>query len=141
MSSLIGIGPLFTLALALGSVIAVAHGAAAVVLGVVAVPLTLLVCVALARSVATANIRLLTSRKGRDLAVLSGLVIAVGIQFVNFGAQRLGRAGGLSSLEPLADVVRWLPPASALGPWGPPPRARTGRRSASCWSRCSRWAP
>ncbi|MFD6276315.1 transporter [Streptomyces sp. NPDC060209] len=117
-ASLIGIGPLFTLALALGSVIAVAHGAAAAVFGVIAVPLTLLVCVALARSVATANIRLLTSRKGRDLAVLSGLVIAVGIQFVNFGAQRLGRAGGLSSLEPVADVVRWLPPASALGAVG-----------------------
>ncbi|MEU9063696.1 transporter [Streptomyces sp. NPDC048430] len=118
VASLIGIGPLFTLALAFGSVIAVAHGAAAVVFGVVAVPLTLLVCVALARSVATANIRLLTSRKGRDLAVLSGLAIAVGIQFVNFGAQRLGRAGGLSSLEPVADVVRWLPPASALGAVG-----------------------
>ncbi|MFJ6849219.1 transporter [Streptomyces sp. NPDC091271] len=118
VASLIGIGPLFTLALAFGSVIAVAHGAAAVVFGVVAVPLTLLVCVALARSVATANIRLLTSRKGRDLAVLSGLVIAVGIQFVNFGAQRLGRAGGLSSLEPVAEVVRWLPPASALGAVG-----------------------
>ncbi|MFC8226842.1 transporter [Streptomyces sp. NPDC057287] len=115
VASLIGIGPLFTLALALGSVIAVAHGAVAVVFGLAAVPLTLLVCVALARSVATANIRLLTSRKGRDLAVLSGLVIAVGIQFVNFAAQSLGRAGGLSALEPLADVVRWLPPASALG--------------------------
>ncbi|MFJ8749588.1 transporter [Streptomyces sp. NPDC102441] len=118
VASLIGIGPLFTLALAFGSVIAVAHGAAAVVFAVIAVPLTLLVCVALARSVATANIRLLTSRKGRDLAVLSGLVIAVGIQFVNFAAQRLGRAGGLSSLEPVADVVRWLPPASALGAVG-----------------------
>ncbi|MFI2778024.1 transporter [Streptomyces sp. ALB3] len=118
VASLIGIGPLFTAALAFGSVLAVAHGVAAVLFGVVAVPLTLLVCVALARSVATANIRLLTSRKGRDLAVLSGLVIAVGIQFVNFGAQRLGRAGGLSSLEPVADVVRWLPPASALGAVG-----------------------
>ncbi|MFJ8617003.1 transporter [Streptomyces clavifer] len=118
VSSLIGIGPLFTLALALGSVIAVARGATAVVAAFVAVPVTLLVCVALARSVATANVRLLTSRKGRDLALLSGLVIAVGIQFVNFAAQRLGRAGGLSSLEPLADVVRWLPPASALGAVG-----------------------
>ena len=118
VASLIGIGPLFTLALALGSVTATAHGAAAAAFAVVAVPLTLLVCVALARSVATANIRLLTSRKGRDLAVLSGLVIAVGIQFVNFGAQRLGRAGGLSTLEPVADVVRWLPPASALGAVG-----------------------
>ncbi|MFC9249077.1 transporter [Streptomyces sp. NPDC057136] len=115
VASMVGIGPLFTLCLALGSVIAVAHGAAAAVTGVVAIPLTLLVCVALARSVATANVRLLTSRKGRDLAVLSGLVIAVGFQFVNFGMQRLGRAGGLSSLEPAADVVGWLPPASAIG--------------------------
>lgn len=109
MASLVGIGPLFTLCLAVGSAFAVAHGAAAVVCAVVAAPLTLLVCVALARAVATANTRLLTSRKGRDLAVLSGLVIAVGIQVVNFGAQRLGRSGGLSALDPAADVVRWLP--------------------------------
>ncbi|MFE3514654.1 transporter [Streptomyces sp. NPDC059166] len=129
VSSLIGIGPLFTLALALGSVIALAHGAAAVAFGVVGAPLALLVCVSLARSVATANIRLLTSRKGRDLAVLSGLLIAVGIQFVNFGAQRLGRAGGLSSLEPLAEVVRWLPPASALGAVG---SASEGAYGAAC---------
>lgn len=115
MASLVGIGPLFTLCLTAGSVIALAHGTGAAVFAVVAAPLTLLVCVALARAVATANSRLLTSRKGRDLAVLSGLVIAVGIQFVNFGAQRLGRAGGLSALDPAADVVRWLPPASAIG--------------------------
>lgn len=115
VSSLVGIGPLFTLCLAAGSVIALAHGAGAVVFAVLAAPLTLLVCVALARAVATANTRLLTSRKGRDLAVLSGLVIAVGAQGVNFGVQRLGRAGGLSALDPAADVVRWLPPASAIG--------------------------
>ncbi|MDN3295033.1 transporter [Streptomyces ficellus] len=115
VSSLVGIGPLFTLCLAVGSAVALAHGAAAVVAAVVAVPLVVLVCVALARAVAAGNVRLLTSRKGRDLAVLSGLVIAVGIQFVNFGAQRLGRAGGLSALDPAGDVVRWIPPASALG--------------------------
>ncbi|MEV6649147.1 transporter [Streptomyces sp. NPDC051219] len=114
-ASLVGIGPLFTLCLVAGSVVAVAHGGAAVAVGVLAVPLTLLVCVALARAVAAANIRLLTSRKGRDLAVLSGLVIAVGIQVVNFGGQRLSEAGGLSALDPVADVVRWLPPASAIG--------------------------
>ncbi|MFE7401821.1 transporter [Streptomyces sp. NPDC057557] len=115
MASLVGIGPLFTLCLAAGSVIAVAQGTAGAVFAVVAAPLTLLVCVALTRAVATANTRLLTSRKGRDLAVLSGLLIAVGFQVVNFGAQRLGRAGGLSTLDPVADVVRWLPPASAIG--------------------------
>ncbi|MGW1495325.1 transporter [Streptomyces sp. NPDC002402] len=114
-ASLVGIGPLFTLCLAVGSAFAVAHGTTAVVVSVIAVPLTLLVCVALARAVAAANIRLLTSRKGRDLAVLSGLVIAVGIQIVNFGAQRLGDAGGLSALDPVTAVVRWLPPASAIG--------------------------
>ncbi|WP_455360804.1 transporter [Streptomyces sp. SYSU K21746] len=114
-ASLVGIGPLFTLCLAAGSVVAVAHGAGAVAVGVLAVPLTLLVCVALARAVATANIRLLTSRKGRDLAVLSGLLVAVGIQVVNFGGQRLSQAGGLSALDPAADVVGWLPPASAIG--------------------------
>ncbi|MFD8058297.1 transporter [Streptomyces cyaneofuscatus] len=114
VSSMIGIGPLFTLCLAVGSVLALAHGPAGVLVAVVAVPLTLLLCVALSRAVATANVRLLNSRKGRDLAVLSGLVIAVGIQFVNFGAQRLGEAGGLSTLEPAGNVARWLPGASAI---------------------------
>ncbi|GGT36418.1 hypothetical protein [Streptomyces purpureus] len=115
VSSLVGIGPLFTLCLAVGAGISLAHGAAATVTAVLAVPLVLLMCVALARAVAAGNIRLLTSRKGRDLAVLSGLVVAVGIQIVNFGAQRLGQAGGLSPLEPIADVVGWIPPASAIG--------------------------
>ncbi|MCF3123548.1 transporter [Streptomyces arenae] len=114
VASLVGIGPLFTLCLATGATIALAHGAAAAVTGVVAVALTVLVCVALARAVAAANTRLLTSRKGRDLAVLSGLVIAIGAQAVNFGAQRLG-SSGLGTLDPAADVVRWLPPAAALG--------------------------
>ncbi|MGW2481131.1 transporter [Streptomyces sp. NPDC001571] len=115
VASLVGIGPLFTLCLVLGAAITSAHGTGAALVAVVAVPLALLVCLALARAVAAANTRLLTSRKGRDLAVLSGLVIAVGMQFVNFGAQRLGDSGGLSALDPVAHVVRWLPPASAIG--------------------------
>ncbi|MBC9716433.1 transporter [Streptomyces sp. TRM66268-LWL] len=114
-SSLVGIGPLFTLCLAAGSVVAVAQTTAAALTGVLAIALTLLLCVALARTVASANLRLLSSRKGRDLAVLSGLVIAVGIQVVNFGIQSLGRSGGLSRLDPAADIARWIPPASALG--------------------------
>jgi ABC-2 type transport system permease protein len=114
VASLVGIGPLFTLCLLAGSVIALARGAAAYVVGVIGLALALLVCVALARAVAAANIRLLTSRKGRDLAVLSGLVIAVGAQVVNFGAQQLS-ASGLAELDPAADVLRWVPPASAIG--------------------------
>ncbi|OWA12742.1 transporter [Streptomyces sp. CS159] len=113
-SSLVGIGPLFTLCVFAGSVVAVAHGGAAYAVGVVGAVLALLVCVTLARAVAAANVRLLTSRKGRDLAVLSGLVVTVGAQLVNFGAQRLG-SSGLGELDPVADVVRWVPPASAVG--------------------------
>ncbi|MCJ1681475.1 transporter [Streptomyces sp. APSN-46.1] len=114
-SSLVGIGPLFTLCLATGSAIAVARGAAGAVAAVLAVPLLLLGCVALARAVATANVRLLTSRKGRDLALLSGLLIAVGGQLANFATQRLFEDGGLARLEPVEEVVRWLPPATAVG--------------------------
>lgn len=114
-SSLVGIGPLFTLCLAVGSVVAVAQGGAGIAAAVVAVPLLILGCVALARAVATANVRLLTSRKGRDLALLSGLLIAVGAQTANFASQRLFEAGGLSRLEPVEEVVRWLPPATAVG--------------------------
>ncbi|MFI2434410.1 transporter [Streptomyces sp. NPDC018693] len=113
-ASLVGIGPLFTVLLLAGSVAAVAHGAVAYVVGVVSVVLGLLVCVALARTMATANIRLLTSRRGRDLAVLSGLLIAVGAQVVNFGVQRLG-SSGLGQLDPAAEVLRWVPPAAAIG--------------------------
>ncbi|WP_254404839.1 transporter [Streptomyces sp. AC627_RSS907] len=113
-ASLVGIGPLFTLCMFAGSVVAVAHGGAAYAVGVVGAVIALLVCVTLARAVAAANVRLLSSRKGRDLAVLSGLVVAVGAQLVNFGAQRLG-ASGLEQLDPAADVLRWVPPASAVG--------------------------
>ncbi|MER7839298.1 transporter [Streptomyces sp. NPDC096040] len=113
-ASLVGIGPLFSLLLLVGCAVSVAHGAAAYGVAVVAVVLALLICVALARAVAAANVRLLSSRKGRDLAVLSGLVIAVGAQLVNFGARSLGSAG-LGELTPVTDVVRWLPPASAIG--------------------------
>ncbi|WP_236244158.1 transporter [Streptomyces sp. CC210A] len=115
VASLVGVGPLFTLCVAVGAGLSVARGAGAVALAGPAVLVALLVCVALARAVAAANIRLLTSRKGRDLALLSGLVVAVGIQVVNFGAQRLGAAGtGLAPLEPAAAVARWVPPASAV---------------------------
>ncbi|MEU9487302.1 transporter [Streptomyces decoyicus] len=126
VASLVGIGPVVTLALVTGSVIAVADGAAAAVVGVAAVVLVVLVCVSLARAVATASVRLLTSRRGRDLAVLSGLFIAIGAQGVNIAAQKLGRPDGLSVLEPLGTVLRWVPPASAVsavedaghGAWG-----------------------
>ncbi|MEU6115978.1 transporter [Streptomyces sp. NPDC047117] len=114
VASLVGTGPVFTLVLAAGSVIAVAHGPAAALVGIVATVLVLLVCAALARAIATANVRLLTSRRGRDLAVLSGLFVAVGAQGINLGASKLSEAQSLTVLEPVSDVLRWIPPASAV---------------------------
>ncbi|MDT0450720.1 transporter [Streptomyces hesseae] len=112
-AALVGIGPVFTVMVLIGAVIASAHGAAAFAVGILAVPLALLVCLALARAVATANVRLLTSRKGRDLALLSGLLIAVGGQLLSLAMQKLNGAG-MGKLESVADVLRWIPPGSAL---------------------------
>jgi ABC-2 type transport system permease protein len=114
VASLIGAGPLFTLLLVLGAALAIASGAAGWAAAALAVPLTLLVCTTLARALATANARLLSSRKGRDLAVLSGVVVALGIQGVNLSVSRLSGEGDIGPVETMADVVRWLPPASAL---------------------------
>ncbi|GAA2663850.1 transporter [Streptomyces lunalinharesii] len=115
VTSLVGVGPLGTLAVVTGAVVAVADGTAAALVGVLAVVLVVLVAVALARAVATASVRLLTSRRGRDLAVLGGLFVALGFQGINIVAQRLGGPDGLSVLEPMGAVLRWVPPAAALG--------------------------
>ncbi|MFE2427359.1 transporter [Streptomyces sp. NPDC059373] len=114
VSSLVGVGPLVTLLVTAGAAVALAGGAASVVVAVVAVPLVLVLCVALSRAVAAANTRLLTSRKGRDLAILSGLFVAVGVQLVNLAVSSLSSSGGLDRVASIASVLRWVPPAPAL---------------------------
>ncbi|MEU4091008.1 transporter [Streptomyces sp. NPDC026673] len=114
VSSLVGVGPLLTLLVATGAAVSVTAGAASAAVAVLAVPLTVLLCVALSRAVAAANTRLLTSRKGRDLAVLSGVLVAVGAQLVNLGVNSLTSGNGLERISPLTSALRWLPPASAL---------------------------
>ncbi|GAA1912101.1 transporter [Streptomyces sodiiphilus] len=113
-SSLVGVGPLFTLLLVLGAGLATARGTSGTVAAVLAVPLVVLVCTTLSRALAAANARLLSSRRGRDLAVFSGLVVAFGIQGINMLMSRLGGENGMAPLETVAGVVRWLPPVSAL---------------------------
>ncbi|WP_228084131.1 transporter [Streptomyces profundus] len=115
VSGLVGSGPLFTLLLVLGAMVATAHGTAALLAAVVAVPLVMLVCVTLTRALATANARLLNSRRGRDLAVLSGLLVAFGLQGLNLAISRMtDEDGSLAPLGTMADVLRWLPPATAV---------------------------
>lgn len=113
-SSLIGVGPVFTVLLAAGAVTAVAHGPAAAVVAVLSVALLLVLCVALSRAIAAANTRLLTSRRGRDLALLSGVFVAVGAQLVNLGLSSLSGTDGLHRATSAASVLRWIPPATAV---------------------------
>lgn len=113
-SSLVGVGPLFTLLVATWAVVAVAHGGPAAAFAVVAVVLLLATCVALSRAVAAANTRLLTSRRGRDLALLSGLFVAVGAQLANLGLSALSSGHGLRRVTAVTSVLRWIPPAPAV---------------------------
>ncbi|MDT0268209.1 transporter [Streptomyces sp. DSM 44915] len=114
-SGLVGGGPLFTLLLLVGAAVVAVNGTAAALVAVLAVPLTLLFCVTLSRAVATANARLLTSRRGRDLAVLSGLVVAFGLQGLNLGLSQLAdEDGSLAPVGTMADVLRWFPPGTAV---------------------------
>ncbi|WP_431947668.1 transporter [Actinacidiphila sp. bgisy167] len=114
VSSLVGVGPLLTLLVTAGAAVSVVAGAASVVAAVLAVPLAVLLCVALARAVAAANTRLLTSRRGRDLAVLSGVLIAVGGQSISLAVNALASGHGLERFGAFTAVLRWVPPASAL---------------------------
>lgn len=114
VSSLVGVGPLATSLVVAGAAVCVAHSAAAAAVAVVAGVLVVATCVGLSRAVAAANTRLLTSRKGRDLALLSGLFVAVGAQLANLGAQSLSDGNGLDGADSVGRVVRWIPPATAV---------------------------
>ncbi|GAA2049002.1 transporter [Streptomyces cheonanensis] len=114
VASVVGVGPIFTTLLVAGAALGTARGAGGYAVAVVAIVLTVLTCTVLSRAVATANAGLLTSRKGRDLAILSGVVIALGIQGVNLAVQKLADGRNAEPVHTMADVARWLPPATSV---------------------------
>lgn len=120
LSALLGPGPLVSLVVLSGAAAAAVTNAASLAAALVAVPLVLVTLVALSRAVATGNARMLSSRRGRDLAVFGGLLAALGVQGSNFAFQELvvhsaGRGGpDLKALAPLASVLRWIPPAAGM---------------------------
>ncbi|AUG77788.1 hypothetical protein CFP65_2978 [Kitasatospora sp. MMS16-BH015] len=117
LGALIGPGPVLTTLLLTGAVIAAATGAAAVPFAVLGVPLALVTLVTLSRAVAAGNARLLSSRRGKDFAIFGGLLFALLIQGGNILSQSvLGGKGSLdlSGLHPVASVLRWVPPVSAI---------------------------
>ena len=106
LSSLVGFAPFAVLATMAGVIAGYASGAATLIVVVAAVTLVLLAA-ATARTLATALASTITSRRGRDLLVVVGASLAIGVQllrFVNFG-----------NLDPqfwnsASNVVRWFPP-------------------------------
>ncbi|MET8697623.1 transporter [Kitasatospora sp. NPDC004723] len=119
LAALIGPGPLVSLVLLTGAALSGAAGGASAATGVVGVPLAVLTVVVLSRAVAAGNARLLSSRRGKDFAVFGGLLFALLVQIANVGSQSVfGKPGAdgldLEPLAPIAAVLRWIPPVSAV---------------------------
>ncbi len=114
-AALTGFGPILTVVLLTGSMVAAARGPVAVLVGLAAVAIELVICVAASRALVTALSSLLRSRRGRDLGVaISGLLV-LGIYAVTLTFQRAamlghGAAGLGAGLAGVARIARWAPP-------------------------------
>lgn len=113
-AALIGFGPLVTTALLLGAVVAVASGPASALVGLAAVAVELGLCIAGSRAVVTALSGTLRSRRGRDLGILAGGVLSLGLFAANQAISRaIARGGSLrvgAAAGSLGAVLRWTPP-------------------------------
>ncbi|MHB1431905.1 MAG: hypothetical protein ACYCVZ_07305, partial [Streptosporangiaceae bacterium] len=114
-AALTGFGPVLTVVLLTGSMVAAARGPGAVLVGLAAVAIELTICVAASRALVTALSSLLRSRRGRDLGVaISGLLVlgiyAVTLTFQRAAMLRHGAAGLGSGLAGVARIARWAPP-------------------------------
>jgi ABC-2 type transport system permease protein len=114
-ASATGAWPLANVIGLLGVTVGLAHGAFGLVIAVVAVVLQVLFCITMARFVTTSLARLLSSRRGKDLAVL--LVIPIFALYEAFAqlVPRLTAEGKLTtaSFGGVDAWLRWLPPGLA----------------------------
>ena len=114
-ASATGAWPLANVVGLLGVTVGLAHGAAGLAAAVVAVVLEVLFCITMARFVTTSMARLLSSRRGKDFAVL--LVIPIFALYEAFAqvVPRLTAEGKLSaaSFGGVDAWLRWLPPGLA----------------------------
>jgi ABC-2 type transport system permease protein len=106
LSSLVGYGPVAVLATLAGVVVGY-HAGAATIVALLAVLLLALMCAACARMLATLLAASLTSRRGRDLVVVIGAGVAVGVQFLRF--VRFDKVHA-ELIQHVSNALRWLPP-------------------------------
>jgi ABC-2 type transport system permease protein len=114
-ASATGAWPLANVVGLLGVTVGLAHGALGLLAALVAVLLQVLFCITMARFVTTSLARLLSSRRGKDLAVL--LVIPIFALYEAFAqlVPRLTAEGKLNaaSFGGIDAWLRWLPPGLA----------------------------
>jgi hypothetical protein len=106
-----GLAPLATTALLAGSVFGLSAGPGSVVVALVALVLEVALCVAVSRALASALSGVLRSRRGRDLAVLVGVMIGGSGQLVMLGTAYV--SGSADLVHSAASVLRWAPPGMA----------------------------
>lgn len=122
-AAFLGVAPILTVLLVGVAVAAVVRSAAAVPVAVPAFVLLSAMCLVLGRLTTSALSRLLRSRRGRDLAMLVGLLVVLAAQLPRLLVQNLDE----QRLRSVGDVLRWTPPGAAIGSvadasagrWGP----------------------
>jgi ABC-2 type transport system permease protein len=105
-----GVAPILTVLLVGVAVAAVVYSAAAVPVAVLAFVLVSTMCLLLGRVTTSALSRLLRSRRGRDLAVLVGLLVVLALQLPRLLLRNLDE----ERLQNIGDVLRWTPPGAAV---------------------------
>lgn len=120
-SAFVGLPGLASVVLGLGVVVAVSLSPAAVILALVAAPLGLVACVLLSRCVTAGASALLSTRRGRDLTGVGGLVLLLLVGPALWAGSR--GVVDRSLLVRVTDVLAWTP----LGwPWTACARAAAG---------------
>jgi ABC-2 type transport system permease protein len=109
-SAVVGLPPVLTVLLLAVTVATVTYSVAAVPVALVAFVLLAAMCLLLGRTVTSALSRLLRSRRGRDLAVLVGVLIVLAAQLPRLLVESLDEG----RLQQIGDVLRWTPPGAAV---------------------------
>lgn len=112
-AALIGVFPIGNAIVLVGGALAISSPLWTLVLALPAAVLQLLLCVLLSRAMAATMSGLLSSRRGRDLAILFGLALVLLPQLTQVAAGRVSQVTNLPLLlAELTAPMRWLPPGA-----------------------------
>ena len=130
-ASATGAWPLANVIGLLGVTLGLAASPAGLIVSIIAVPLQVLFCIALARLVTTGMAGLLRSRRGKDLAVFLFIPIFALYEFFTqvVPAEAAGRKLSAASFHGLDSWLRWLPPGLAAHAIQDASDGRPGRRA------------